>query len=436
MVEAERHQSDMHLDEETLARFAEGRLDADQRGRALDHLAGCDECVSIAAAVEREARDPSRGVELGFDVLRSRPTRGWWIQAAAAAAVVALVVLWFMNRPQPKQDPGFVQQPEPKTSDVPPPPPSTEEPPLMTTDVPAPPVTKTPAPRTQVPPPPTTQVPPSTRSVQPPPPPTTEPSPPKEPPRRTYAWQPPVLANISGPLKIRGTDGKERDAGVVCALKAGELLRTGDGAAAFQIVGSAEAALASASEVEVGIDGDDLRVIVKQGRAFISGRLELKGARDVKVSGLVVCSAGSVDEADASAEAEYAQLKPKFALVAALVMSAPASAYEIVAGTRDGSALVGRSSKGGTAVPVGIWLRPAVKGARLTATVRTNAKSVEVTLRTSTNRASRVAAIAKDGRIEIELPAGEAIEEVTFTPSIESKSARPWIELEAIEVVR
>ncbi|MEA2240273.1 MAG: hypothetical protein QOC81_4997 [Thermoanaerobaculia bacterium] len=72
-----------HLDPETLAAFAEGRLDAAKRGDVIAHLDQCEECLNDVALVMPSARAESE---------KRRFLRPSWIVALAAAIVLAIAL--------------------------------------------------------------------------------------------------------------------------------------------------------------------------------------------------------------------------------------------------------------------------------------------------------------------------------------------------------
>jgi tetratricopeptide (TPR) repeat protein len=76
-----------HLDPETLAMFAEGRLDAANKAAAIAHLDRCDDCMNDVALVMPSAGEESE---------RRRFSKPTWFLALAAALVlaVALPVMW------------------------------------------------------------------------------------------------------------------------------------------------------------------------------------------------------------------------------------------------------------------------------------------------------------------------------------------------------
>ncbi|HEV7572863.1 MAG TPA: CHAT domain-containing protein [Thermoanaerobaculia bacterium] len=77
----------LHLDPETLAAFAEGRLDAAKRDAVVAHIDHCDDCMNDVALVMPNAAAESE---------RRRFGRPAWLLALAAALVlaIALPVLW------------------------------------------------------------------------------------------------------------------------------------------------------------------------------------------------------------------------------------------------------------------------------------------------------------------------------------------------------
>jgi tetratricopeptide (TPR) repeat protein len=72
-----------HLDPETLAAFAEGKLDAATRDEVIAHLDQCDECLNDVALVMPSA---------GADSEKRRFLRPAWIIALAAAVVLAIAL--------------------------------------------------------------------------------------------------------------------------------------------------------------------------------------------------------------------------------------------------------------------------------------------------------------------------------------------------------
>lgn len=81
---------------QTLARFIEGTLAADEREAVLVHLDDCEECMSIVDVANEVFHDEEHDEEHEQQQPHSAPSRrSWW--TAAAAAVVALMVslvLW------------------------------------------------------------------------------------------------------------------------------------------------------------------------------------------------------------------------------------------------------------------------------------------------------------------------------------------------------
>jgi CHAT domain-containing protein len=89
-----------HLDPETLAAFAEGRLDAGMRDAAIAHLDRCDDCMNdVALLLPAEAEAQRR--RFGREAAPS--FRGWSIVLAAAAmlAIVLLAMPLIRQRPRP-----------------------------------------------------------------------------------------------------------------------------------------------------------------------------------------------------------------------------------------------------------------------------------------------------------------------------------------------
>jgi tetratricopeptide (TPR) repeat protein len=72
-----------HLDPETIAAFAEGRLDAPARDAVVAHLDRCEDCLGDAAVVMPEA---------GAEAERRRFRRPAWLLAVAAAILLAIVL--------------------------------------------------------------------------------------------------------------------------------------------------------------------------------------------------------------------------------------------------------------------------------------------------------------------------------------------------------
>src|SRR5216684_7985671 len=86
-----------HLDPETLAAFAEGKLDPATRNEVIAHLDQCEECLNDVALVM-----PSAGAESE----KRRFLRPAWIIALAAAVVlaIALPALWQAIHPSSPTD--------------------------------------------------------------------------------------------------------------------------------------------------------------------------------------------------------------------------------------------------------------------------------------------------------------------------------------------
>jgi len=80
-----------HFDPETLAAFAEGRLNAANRDAVIAHIDGCDDCMSDVALAMPAA---------GAEAERQRFGRPTWLLAVAAAIVlaVALPAVWHLAR--------------------------------------------------------------------------------------------------------------------------------------------------------------------------------------------------------------------------------------------------------------------------------------------------------------------------------------------------
>jgi tetratricopeptide (TPR) repeat protein len=77
----------MHFDPETLAAFAEGRLNAANRDAVIAHIDGCDDCMNDVALVMPTAGAQSESRRFG---------RPMWLLAVAAAILlaVALPAVW------------------------------------------------------------------------------------------------------------------------------------------------------------------------------------------------------------------------------------------------------------------------------------------------------------------------------------------------------
>jgi hypothetical protein len=84
---------DSHLDDETIAAFVDGGLDADERQRAEAHLLVCDECRGLAASTSRLAT-PTESA-------RARP----WLVAGGLAAAAGIVLLLMPAPPAPDTAP-------------------------------------------------------------------------------------------------------------------------------------------------------------------------------------------------------------------------------------------------------------------------------------------------------------------------------------------
>lgn len=86
-----------HLDPETLAAFAEGRLDATAQQAAIDHLDGCEACMDDVAMVMPAEVHASEARRFG------RPA---WMLSLAAALVLAvgLSAIWYRARRSPVDD--------------------------------------------------------------------------------------------------------------------------------------------------------------------------------------------------------------------------------------------------------------------------------------------------------------------------------------------
>jgi hypothetical protein len=88
------------LDDDTIAAFAEGTLDAVARATAVSHLAICRRCRTAVASVARTLDDPAVSRQIAR-VDEGRTRRLWRIAlpaAAAAAILVAVVPRWMEDR--------------------------------------------------------------------------------------------------------------------------------------------------------------------------------------------------------------------------------------------------------------------------------------------------------------------------------------------------
>lgn len=81
----------LHFDPETLAAFAEGRLNAARRDAVITHIDGCDDCMNDVSLVMQTA---------GAESERQRFGTPRWLLAIAAAIVlaVALPAVWHIVR--------------------------------------------------------------------------------------------------------------------------------------------------------------------------------------------------------------------------------------------------------------------------------------------------------------------------------------------------
>jgi len=84
------------LDAGTIAALVDGTLEADRRGAALTHLAGCDHCRTAVSSVARALVDPAVAREISAAVAqgRRRVLRVLLPVAAAAALLLMLVRPW------------------------------------------------------------------------------------------------------------------------------------------------------------------------------------------------------------------------------------------------------------------------------------------------------------------------------------------------------
>lgn len=83
------------VDHDTLAALAEGRLTAEDRADALEHVASCARCRGLVASVARALSDPRVAREVRAIEARPRRLAGGWaagITAAAAAAILLMVM--------------------------------------------------------------------------------------------------------------------------------------------------------------------------------------------------------------------------------------------------------------------------------------------------------------------------------------------------------
>jgi hypothetical protein len=79
------------LDDHALAALVDGSLDADERARAMLHLAGCDHCRGDVAAVTRLVAAPAVVRE---EAAIGRTRRLIGVFGVASAAAVAALMLW------------------------------------------------------------------------------------------------------------------------------------------------------------------------------------------------------------------------------------------------------------------------------------------------------------------------------------------------------
>ena len=77
---------DSHLDDETLAAFVDGGLDAESRQRAAAHLLECDDCRGVIVATGR------------LEPPRTQRDRRLWFTAAGLSAAAALVMMVLSQR--------------------------------------------------------------------------------------------------------------------------------------------------------------------------------------------------------------------------------------------------------------------------------------------------------------------------------------------------
>ncbi len=92
-LHASRNATPECLDDETLAALADGALDAAAREAVMPHLAACQRCRDVVAAVARTLADGA--VASQVTALEGRARRGWLrigLPAAAAAIFVALIL--------------------------------------------------------------------------------------------------------------------------------------------------------------------------------------------------------------------------------------------------------------------------------------------------------------------------------------------------------
>lgn len=88
------------LDDDTLAAFAEGSLNASAHGAAVRHIAGCPRCRRVVASVARSLADP--GIAREIAAIEGSGRRRWLriaLPAAAAAAILVAVAVprWLRN---------------------------------------------------------------------------------------------------------------------------------------------------------------------------------------------------------------------------------------------------------------------------------------------------------------------------------------------------
>jgi len=82
---------DMHLDDEDIAAFVDGGLDAEARQRAEAHLLECDQCRGVLASASRLTTIPAAS------------RRGPWLLTGGLAVAAAVVLLLLPAPPEPEQ---------------------------------------------------------------------------------------------------------------------------------------------------------------------------------------------------------------------------------------------------------------------------------------------------------------------------------------------
>jgi hypothetical protein len=88
------------LDDDAIAAFAEGSLNAAERHAVVAHVAGCARCTAILGSVARATADPAVRREIARTTTSSRR----WLLTALPVAAAAALVLWIMPRADTAND--------------------------------------------------------------------------------------------------------------------------------------------------------------------------------------------------------------------------------------------------------------------------------------------------------------------------------------------